>query len=693
MKKKLLVVLLIFVLVFSVVACSKPAKKEEPKDTGDKKTEKKEPEKKEKVVLNLLETSNIPKLVTWLSTDEVSFRILGNINSGLMNLDLERKAVPDGAEKVEVSPDGLKYTFTLRDTNWVTVDGKVYAPVVAEDYVYTWKKLVDPKEASQYSFMIKTASIKNGAKAVNLAEKIVAFNKAQEKVKTMKVGDFKAIEAQTPEQQLEKAKKDLDEKIAKEKDDKAKKALEDKKAKLKAESYKPIKAQTPQQQFDIAKKAADEALVKTKAAIDKEHGSVEKANEQVKKLIDQLGIKAIDKKTLVVELENPVPYFLELMTFPSYFPANKKFVEEKGDKYATSPDTFLYNGAYLFKEWKLSERHYLVKNQNYWDAKNVKVDEIDYRVVEKINNDTAVQMYMDKKIDRVGLSGENVSKFGNRPDATAEGDVVTFYLHVNQGHGSANVNTKILKNVKARKAMNMAIEKKFITDKIFANGSMPADYFVPKNFVNNKEGKDFRDVAGELFKGKDGYNKYNVEEAKKLWAEAKKEAGMSSVTLELIIYQGDNAAKVGAHIKNELEKNLEGLQINITALPFSEKIKRANQGDYDLDWAGWGPDYPDAMTFTDMWVTGGGHNTIGFSNPEYDKLIKEAKAGSLTAIDKTKERFEALVKTEKILLEDNQALIPLYQRGLIGLSNPKVKNYLVQKFGPTVLFKYVDIEK
>ncbi len=692
--KKLLALLLVFVLVFSVVACG-PKTEETTKDDTENKDSTEEPkeEKAQKAKLNLVGGENIPSLVTWLSTDAVSFEILGNINGGLMNLDTKRTAVPDLAESYEVSEDGLTYTFKLRDNKWTTVDGEVYAPVTAQDFVYAWKKLADPKEASAYAFMIKTAAIKNGKEAIDLSELIVAYDKADKNLKSMKVGDFQDIEAKTPEAQLEEAKAELEKQLGEAADEEAKKEIQKKIDALKVEDYEAIEAKSAQEQFDEAKAAAEEEFAAQKEAIESEYGSIDEANKKVSELIDSLAVEAVDDKTLKVTLSNPVPYFLDLMTFPSFFPANQKFVEEKGDAYGTKVDAFLYDGPYIFKEWKLSERHYLVKNPNYWDAANVAVDEIDVRVIEKINNDTAVQMYLDKEIDRVVLSGTNVDKYGNRPDALSIGESVMFYLHVNQGKGAATANTKLLQNAKARKALNMGINKKFITDKVFNNGSVPADYFLPKDFVANADGKEFREVAGEKFNGKDGYNKYNVEEAKKLWKEAKEETGMNEVELELMIYQGESASKVGAAIKDDLEKNLEGLKINIQALPFSEKIKRAQAGDYELDWAGWGPDYPDAMTFTDLWVTGGGHNTIGYENEAYDKLIEAAKNGELTAPSKINERFEALVETEKMLLEDDQAIIPLYQRGIIVLNAPKVKNWVHQVFGPDVQYKYITIEE
>jgi oligopeptide transport system substrate-binding protein len=662
--KKILVMLLVLAMVFSLVACggnnennannnteenvanANNNTKEENKEEEKNEEPAKEEEPAEPKIINLIESSNITSLTTWQATDSVSFNILGNINGGLYTLGEGGVPVADMAESVDISADGLTYTFKLKDANWSTVDGEVYAPVTAHDFVFSWKKLLDPAEASQYAFMISTASIKNGKEAVSLNEELIGYESDVENLETMDVANYE----------------DTDDATAKE-------------------------------QYDAAVTAAEASVAEQKAAFEETYGSVEGAFAKIVELQGSLGVTAVDDHTLVVELSNPVPYFVDLMSFPSFFPANEKFYNEQGDAYAKSNDAFLYNGPFIFKEWKLSERHYLVKNENYWDAANVALDAVDFRVIEGVSNDTAVQMYLDGEIISSGLTGENVEKYGNRPDMVNLEDVVLFYLEVNQGKGEMTTTKQLLSDVRARKAINMAIDKTYITDVIFANGSLPADYFVPKGFVGSAdhENKDWRQVAEDMYGAGEGYNKYNVEMAAELWTAAMADMGIEEVEFELIIYQGETAAQVGTHIQNELEKNLPGVKVLVLALPFSEKLKRADEGNYTLNWGGWGPDYPDAMTWMDMWVSGGGHNSTGYSNEAYDAIIDASKSGELTAPDKSKERFEALLAAEKMLLEDDQVIVPLYQRSGIGLRDPRIMNWFRQSFGPDLLYKWVDI--
>lgn len=656
--KKLLALLLVLTMTLSLAACG--SKTNKPTDTSENGTvtennennneegTKEEPTTAEPKVLNFIDAENIPSLVTWLATDAASFRKLGNIVSGLYILGVDGTPQKELVESETISPDGLKYTFNLKKgVQWVTVDGEPYAEVTAHDFVFAWKKLLDPTEASQYSIMIKTAAIKNGAEAVELNDEIVKLDQNQKELAKIAVTDFKDTEDQTAKQQFDAAKAELEKKVE-----------------------------------------------EKGAAINEKYGSLDAAKAELNKLIDSLAVKAVDDYTLEVELSNPVPYFLDLMTFGSFMPASEKFYNEvSAEKYGKSVENFLYNGAFIFKEWKLSERHYLVKNPLYWDVANVDLDALDYRVIEGVKNDTAVQMYLDGETDSTGLAGENVDKYGNRPDSIQLGETVLFYIELNMNNGTLTPAKKVLRNVNARKALNMAIDKSYITDVIYKNGSIPTDFFLPKGFVSSAahDGKGFRQVAEDLYGGGNGYNPYNPEKAKELWTAALAEVGLKNVTMELLVYTGENAKKVGTHIKDELEKNLPGLEIAITPLPFSDKIKRADNGEFEMNWGGWGPDYPDAMTFMDMWVSSGSHNSGRYENPVYDEGIAATLNGELSVPSKSKERFEKLVELEKILLEDDQVILPLFQRSRLGLRNPKIKDMVLQQFGADYLYKWVKL--
>lgn len=645
MNKKLVSIFAAAFCAFGLVACSGSNETGDQINAGNQNTPNTSETSSNKV-LKLLQTSNIKSLLPWQSTDAVSFLMLGNILEGLVVYGENGEVKPGVAESWDVSEDGLTYTFHLnKDAKWVKADGTEVASVTANDFVYSWTKLIDPNSAAEYNFMLETAGVKGASAALRLAANLVDYTSNSKTLETLSVSDYKDSDGKTAQQQFDEAKADLEAKVA----------------------------------------SAEEAIKAEGFA------SVEAAKENMQTLIADLGFKAVDDYTLEVTLETPTPYFLSLMAFPSFYPMNEAFVNEvTEDKLGTSVDTFIYNGPFTFSEWKISERFYLAKNNLYWDAANVALDGVDFRVVEGINNDTSVGLYLEGSIMTSGLSGTNVSKYGSRPDAIAEGDASVFYLEANHGKGAMTTEKQLLSNSNARKAINMAINKSFITDTVLANGSTVADYLVPKDFVfgpegTELEGKDFRSTYA-------GFNSYDQATAATLWEQARQETGISeAIDLEIIITSGDINAALGSAIKNDLEEVLSGVTVTLTVLPFPEKLSRSSAGDYELVLSGWAPDYADPMTFLDMFVTGGGHNKLGYSNADYDAIIASAKSGEL-ALD-VAARWEALIQAENILLGEDQALIPLFQKGTVSLRSQSLINYWPQTIGPDYFFKWVDIKE
>ncbi|MED4268746.1 peptide ABC transporter substrate-binding protein [Geobacillus stearothermophilus] len=388
--------------------------------------------------------------------------------------------------------------------------------------------------------------------------------------------------------------------------------------------------------------------------------------------VDQLGVKALDDYTLQVELENPIPYFISLTVFGTFMPQNEKFVKAQGDKYGLEANTTLYNGPFVLSEWKHEQGWTYAKNPNYWDKDTVKLEKINVKVVKETA--TMVNLYDTKKADRVILSAEFVDKYKNDKNFHTYLEPSIFWLRM-------NTKKEPLNNVNARKAIAMAIDKEAMVNTLFNNGSVVANYAVPKDFVTGPDGKDFRDANGDLVS-------YNVDEAKKLWEQAKKELGKDKFTIELLNYDDDVAKKVGEYLKEQLEKNLPGLTVNIKQQPFKQKLELESNMQYELSFSGWGPDYQDPMTFLDLWTTNNPHNQTGWSNAEYDKLIKDAKT---TLLGDLQARWDAMLKAEKILFEE-MPIAPLYQRGRAYLQREYVKDIVIHSFGGDYSYKWAYIE-
>ncbi|WJP98421.1 peptide ABC transporter substrate-binding protein [Macrococcus bovicus] len=387
---------------------------------------------------------------------------------------------------------------------------------------------------------------------------------------------------------------------------------------------------------------------------------------------DELGVKAIDDHTLEIQLESNVPYFQELLAFGTFMPQNEKFVKEKGDKYGTSKDDVIYNGPFVLNDWKTEEKFQLTPNKEYWDKDKVKLDEVNYTIVK--DQQTGLNLYTTGKVDRVGLTAEQVSKYKNDPNFSTELQSSTYFMRLNEKN-------KDLANKNLRLALAKSIDKEKYVKTLLNNGSEATDSLTPKDFLKNEAGEDFHDgIKSPL--------NYDTAAAKKAYDAAKKELGKDKFDFELLTYDADTSKKDAEYFKDQIETNLPGVSITIKQQPFKQKLDLESKGNYDIAFAGWGPDYPDAMTFLDMFVTGGPHNQMNYSNKEYDKLIKEGKTTLLADPEK---RWTTLQDAENLFLED-AALIPMYQRGAARLVQPYVKNYVTHKFAGDTTLKETYIE-
>ncbi|KIL47404.1 peptide ABC transporter substrate-binding protein [Jeotgalibacillus campisalis] len=390
----------------------------------------------------------------------------------------------------------------------------------------------------------------------------------------------------------------------------------------------------------------------------------------------ELGAVAVDEKTLEVTLEKPISYFTSLMAFPTFYPQNQAFVEEQGEDFATNAATLLYNGPFVLDNWDGStdgEWTY-AKNEEYWDAENVSLEKVTFNEVK--DPQTAVNSYESGEVDITSkLSSALVPQYEGDPNLVTWLEPTIFWVKMNQTN-------EALQNVNIRKALAMSIDKQALTDNILNNGSIPANYAVPKEFVTHPDtDADFREANGDMLE-------YDLEAAKEFWATGLEELGTDTVELRYLGGDTDTAKLTDEYIAEQLETNLEGLTINLESVPFSVRLERDESLDYDLQFAGWGPDYLDPISFSDLWITDGGNNHMAFSSEEYDKLLKDAES---TFANEPGKRFEALQQAEKVLLEDEAAIIPIYQRQANILVNEKVSDFTYHFVGPEYSFFPISI--
>lgn len=387
---------------------------------------------------------------------------------------------------------------------------------------------------------------------------------------------------------------------------------------------------------------------------------------------EDLGVKAIDEKTLEVTLEAANPLFQSLMTFPTFLPQSQKFVEEQGDQYALEAENILFNGPFTLVDWTHEQGWKYEKNEDYWDADAVKLDAINAYVVK--DPAAGINLYETNKVDRIVLSSEAVDQ--NKDDENFETILEPEILFLRFNH-----NHPVLGNKNIRKAVNMAIDKKSLTDVILKNGSTPLNGVVPKGFFKSPSGEDFRDLNGD-------FNTGTVEEAQKVWETGLKETGVTEVAVSINIADSEDHKKVAEYIQAQLEDNLPGFKLDIKAVPFAQRLEIEKAIEYDLSLSSWGPDYSDPMTYLDMWLEGGSANRMDYSNAKLEELVSSAR----TETDLEK-RYQMLLDIEKILLEEDAAIAPLYQDGTAVLMRSKIKNLLIHPTGASFSYKWVTIEE
>ncbi|MBT8804235.1 peptide ABC transporter substrate-binding protein [Lactobacillus delbrueckii subsp. bulgaricus] len=395
-----------------------------------------------------------------------------------------------------------------------------------------------------------------------------------------------------------------------------------------------------------------------------------------KKPVSSLGVKALSKNKLQIKLVRPVSYFKLLLAFPLFFPENQQFIEKVGSKYGTAAKYTISSGPFKLTKWTGSNKQFtLVKNQNYWDKKNVKLDKVNETISE--TSSTAYNLYQAGKLDETYLTGEQVK---------ANKGKSTFYDQPASAIQRLELNRKKVKafnNFNIRRALSLAIDRESLA-KVLSDGSVAAKGFVPSGMGNNP-------TTGEAFY-KEAYVKeavsYNLKEAKKYLAKGYKELGIKSLNLNLTVSDTDSAKQVGEFLQSKLGE-LPGVKITVTILPYTTLISRQSAGNYQLTIKNWQAILGDPINFLDVFEKDSSYNTSGFASSKYDQLLNEAEN---VYGNKPVQRWKRLVAAEKLLMNE-QGTIPLIQTAKPQLVQSYVKNVSYNPLGIPYDFKLVYIKK
>ena len=367
--------------------------------------------------------------------------------------------------------------------------------------------------------------------------------------------------------------------------------------------------------------------------------------------IDQVGFKAVDDLTLVCELENVLPYFLQYVKFEVMSPIYKPFYEQVGaENYATSPDTALYCGPFYMTEWILENKIVTKKNPHWWDAANVSLDQIEW--IKYVDTNAKMNAFQGGEVDLIDVTGEQREMFA------AEGFAVSNYIGGYSFYLYCAIDdpARDISNLNLRKAISYALDREQLIKTVFKNDSEPAP-----TFALGISGVNTETFSEAVIAANGGERLYPVNsdeaKAKEYLAKALEELGKTAdqIDVTFMVSEGTQNELYNQVMQEQLRKVL-GIEAKIEVLTITEARARRNAHNYDLFAGGWGPDYNDPMTDLDLWTTTNGNNHTGYSSKKYDALIELAKVETDMV-----EREQVFVKCEKLIAED-MPIIPIYWR-------------------------------
>ena len=497
-------------------------------------------------VLRMNMHSEPPTADPALAEDSTSGALLRATFDGLTRISEDGKPHESVAEKIDVSEDGLTYTFHLRDSKWSNGDA-----VTAKDFEYAWKRALDPKLGSTYAYQLYY--LKN------------------------------------------------------------------------AEEYNMGKAKA-----------------------------------------DDVGVKAQDDKTLVVTLKNPTPFFLELTAFYTYFPVNQKVVESDA-KWAGEAKSHVGNGPFKIDTWEHKSKLVLAKNDNYWDKDAVKLDKIDFSMVEDEN--TELSMFDNGDLDWAGapmsaLPTDAVPSLKDSGKMKTHAIAGTYMYKFNTEKAPFN-------NAKIRKAFAYAIDRKSIIDNVTQTNQEPAMGLVPPTMAV---------ATSPYFKDND------AETAKKLLEEGMKEEGITKMpTLTLSFNTSEGHKKIAEAIQDQWKKVL-GVDVKLENKEWKVFLDDMHQGKFQIARSSWTGDYNDPYTFLDLFKNKkGSNNDTNWENPKYQELLNKS------ALEKDPEKRKQILAEAEAIFMDEMPAAPIYYYTHSYVQSDKVKGVVLDGLG-FVDWKWADIQ-
>jgi oligopeptide transport system substrate-binding protein len=367
---------------------------------------------------------------------------------------------------------------------------------------------------------------------------------------------------------------------------------------------------------------------------------------------NQVGVKALNDYTLQVTLTEPIPYFLQLLDHYSTYPVHRATVEkfgtadQRGTRW-TYEGNIVGNGAFQLKEWKINRRITVERNPYYWNADNVKLNQVVFYPTENVT--TEERMFRAGQLHYSGIPSDKIEvyKAANDPSLRIQPYLgIYFYrLNVEQPH---------LKDKRVRRALGMTINRDLLVSQITKGGQIPAYAITPPGTMGYYPESDLT---------------FDPETAKQLLAEAGYPNGEDFPTTEILYNTSEGHRKIAVALQQMWKKHLN---IDVTLLNQEWKVylDTVSNRHYEIARAGWIGDYVDPNNFLDMFLCNGGNNRTNWCNSDYDQLILE----QVPKATSHQQRLALFKQAEKLLL-DEMPVIPIYVYTSNNLVHPTLKNF------------------
>lgn len=385
---------------------------------------------------------------------------------------------------------------------------------------------------------------------------------------------------------------------------------------------------------------------------------------------EDIGIKVVDEYTLEVTLEAPCPYFLELCAFHTLMPVKKDVVDKNPDAWFMDPATYIGNGPFKMIKWTHNDSMEFVKNENYWNSKIVKLEKMKWVMIN--DEQSSLAAWEGGAIDFLDtVPGAEAPRLLQEGKLTITPKLGTYYLKFNTTKAPFN-------DARVRQAFTLALNRQEVIDAALRTGEKIATGYVPYGIADTDETKDFRTVGGDYVTNQD------IEKAKQLLAEAGYPDGKGFPDVTYLFNTHDSHKKIAEALQDMWKRNL-GVDIKIANQEWKVFLDTVDNLKFDFARSAWIGDYIDPMTFLDMYVTNDGNNDTGWSNAEYDDLIKKAKLEP----DQEK-RIQYMHDAETILMRD-MPIGPIYFYVNKSLIKPNVKGIFRSPLG-AIYFDEVYVE-